>query len=92
MIEQLEINSKLEDARLDVAEELGWPFAILTCVTAYLYFDNWWIPVISVPATYYSVTYRYRRRAEVAEDKYFQVAGLGKYFDATRVKSDTADS
>ncbi len=92
MIEQLEINSKLEDARLDVAEELGWPFAILAGVAAYMYLHNWWIPVILMPATYYAVTYRYRCRAEVAEDKYFQAAGLGKYFDATRVKSDTPES
>lgn len=79
MNEQLEINSKLEDARLDVAEKLGWPFAILAGVTSYLYSHNWWIPLITVPITYYAVTYRYRRSAAIAEDKYFQAAGLGKY-------------
>lgn len=86
------MNSKLEDAKLEVAEELGWPFAILAGVAAYLYFNNWWLPVISVPITYYAVTYRYLRCANLAEDKYFQAARLGKYFDASSVKNDTTES
>jgi hypothetical protein len=92
VIEQLEMNSKLEDARLDVAEELGWPVAILAGVAAYMYFHNWWIPLIAVPITYYAVTYRYRRCAELAEDKYFQAAGLGKYFAATSAQNDSTES
>lgn len=92
MIDHLEIDSKLADARLDVAEELGWPVAVLAGVAVYLFLGNWWLPVLAVPITYFGVTYRYRRNAELAEDKYFRAAGLGKYVDATRAQIDTIDS
>jgi hypothetical protein len=76
----LEHASQLADARLGVAEELGWLTATLAATTAHLYWGSWPLSLSVFAATYYGVTFRYRRLSQRAEDAYNRAAGLGKYY------------
>ena len=76
---ELERHSELADAKLGVAEELGWIIAILAGVSAYLKLQNWLAGVAIAAVAYFVATYRYRQQAATAEDAYFRAAGLGKY-------------
>jgi hypothetical protein len=77
--DDLERASELADARLGVAEDLGWPVALLSGLLVLIKFDSWLLALAGAVATYFLATWRYRRGAEAAEDKYFRAAGLGKY-------------
>ena len=77
--DELEQDSRVADAELGVAEELGWGIAVLAGLACGLHTHNW---VLSLPfgaAAYWLVTLRYRRRAAAIEDRYFRAAKLGKY-------------
>lgn len=76
---ELKVASELADAELGVAEELGWPIGLLVAISAHLYVHNWWLTIPAAFAAYYAATYKYRREAKKAEDRYFRFAGLGKY-------------
>ena len=75
----LQHQSEVADARLGVAEELGWAVAIFAGVSVYLKWDSWLFALAVAIGAYLLAVYRYRRRAAQAEDKYFRAAGLGKY-------------
>jgi hypothetical protein len=75
----LQRQSEVADAELGVAEELGWPLAILAGLVIYLKWDSWLVGVAIAIGAYVLAIYRYRRRAAKAEDRYFRAAGLGKY-------------
>ena len=77
--EELEHRSALSDARLGVAEELGWAVALLSGAVIYLKWGTWMGAVVGAMAVYYVVTYKYRKDAKKAEDEYLRAAGLGKY-------------
>lgn len=81
MSDQLELQhqSELADARLSVAENLGWSMSILGATVAQLMWGNWFLTVPILVAVYFLVTLKYRREAAKAEDTYYRVAGLGKY-------------
>jgi len=76
---ELEHQSEVADAELGVAEELGWPLAMLAGLAAYLKWDNGLLTLPIAIGAYVLAIYRYRRRVAHAEDKYFRAAGLGKY-------------
>lgn len=76
----LQHQSEIADARLEVAEQLWWPIAILAAAVVYLKWDNWFLIVAAIVAVYFLVTHQYRRAADKAEDEYFRAAKLGKYF------------
>lgn len=76
---ELEDASKLADAELGVAEDLGWVIALLAACTAYLASGHWLLILGAGVIAYWLATTRYRRRAAAAEDAYFKVAKLGKY-------------
>jgi len=82
----LQVASELADAKLGVAEELGWPLALLVATSAHLAWSSWVLTVVLAGAGYYLSTFRYRRESARAEDRYYKVAGLGKY--AGQSKSD----
>lgn len=79
-VEELEHQSKLADAKLGVAEELGWIIAAFAAIAAYLKWESWLVTAAVAVGMYLITTYRYRKRATIAEDQFFHVAGLGKYF------------
>ena len=76
---ELKAASELADAKLGVAEELGWPIGLLVAISVHLYLHNWWLTIPVTFAAYYAATYKYRREAKNAEDRYYRFAGLGKY-------------
>jgi hypothetical protein len=71
--------SMLADARLSVAEDLGWPLAALAATSVYLNWESWLLALGVAVAGYVLATMKYRRDAAKAEDEYFRIAGLGKY-------------
>jgi hypothetical protein len=81
-ITQLNIKSQLADAKLGVAEHLGWPLSGFAAATSYLAFGSWLLTIAVLIGMYYLVTLKYRRDSAVSEDKYYQAAGLGKYYSA----------
>jgi len=77
--EALQHDSELADARLGVAEELGWAVAFLAGLIVYLKWDTWMGGIAGGVAAYWLATFQYRRAAAKAEDAYFRQAGLGRY-------------
>jgi len=71
--------SELADARLSVAENLGWPLAALAATSVYLKWESWLLALCVAVVSYMLTTMKYRRDAAKAEDEYFRIAGLGKY-------------
>ena len=71
--------SELADARLSVAEDLGWPLAALAATTVYLKWESLLVSFGIAVASYVLATMKYRRDAAQAEDEYFRIGGLGKY-------------
>lgn len=71
--------SELADARLSVAENLGWPLAALAATSVYLKWESWLLALCVAVVGYVLTTMKYRRDAATAEDEYFRIAGLGKY-------------
>ena len=86
-ISELERLSEVADAALGVAEELGYTVALLAGLAAHLRWGSWLITVPAAVVAYVLSTYRYRRRADKAEDAYFRAAKLGKYSEE-RQRSD----
>ncbi len=76
---ELEHLSQVADAKLGVAEELGWAVAILAAAVVHLKWESWLLTICSAIGSYVLAVYRYRKRAADAEDNYFRAAGLGKY-------------
>ncbi len=80
-VSELEEASKIADAELGVAEELGWGLAGLAAIIVHIKVDNWWLTVASFGLAYWLITLRYRRRSAAAEDAYYRAAKLGKYVE-----------
>ena len=78
-VPELQQQSKIADAELGVAEELGGFIAILAALIIHLKGESWLLSIAAGIATYVFVVYRYRRKADAAEDSYFRQAGLGNY-------------
>jgi hypothetical protein len=76
---ELQHLSEVADARLGVAEELGWPIAALAFAVVYLKWDSWMLGLGAAVAAYLLATFQYRRAAARAEDEYFRQAGLGRH-------------
>ena len=80
--EQLQHRSEMADARLGVAEELGWFVVLLVVAVVQLKWDTWVGGMAVAAFAYYFLTLSYRRSAAKAEDDYFRAAHLGKYSKA----------
>lgn len=76
---ELQHQSEIADARLEVAEDLGWIIGILCAIATHLKWDNWFLNITLIFVVYFLVTYRYRQIAAKAQDDYYRVAHLGKY-------------
>jgi hypothetical protein len=77
---RLNIESELANARLGVAEDLGWLLAIVAAIASHLAFHSWAITIGIGLATYYFCTLKFRRESATADDRYQHAAGLGKYY------------
>lgn len=76
---ELEWQSRIADAGLGAAEELGWVIAILTGALAQIKSDSWLLAAALAGFAYWLATARYRRRAAAAQDAHYRAARLGKY-------------
>ena len=77
--DELRQASEIADAKLGVAEDLGWVIATLTGLSAYLAWNSWLMGIPLAAGAYVLATYKYRRESATAEDCYYRAAGLGKY-------------
>jgi 4-hydroxybenzoate polyprenyltransferase len=77
---EFELRSMLADAKLSVAERLGWSCALVGLPSLVALSGSWWISIIAAVVIYIVATYQYKKDASVAEDAYHRHAGLGKYF------------
>jgi hypothetical protein len=85
---ELQHRSEVADARLGVAEDLGWAIAAFGGIAAYLKWDSWLLSIAIAIAFYILAIFKYRKDAAKAEDAYYRVAKLGKY--ACGVPDDAA--
>lgn len=63
---------EVEGARLQVAEELGWPLAIAVGIIVYLKLDSWLAAIGLAGASYYGITYTYRQKFAKATALYME--------------------
>ncbi len=87
-VTQLNIKSQLADARLGVAETLGWPLSGFASLATHLAFGSWLVTLGVLLGMYYLATIKYRKESSVLEDRYYQAAGLGKYHKAAEGEAD----
>ncbi|MCZ8254460.1 MAG: hypothetical protein O9327_02110 [Polaromonas sp.] len=88
-IEELEVASREADARLGVAEDMGWAIAGLSAGILHFLFGNWFAVGIGFVVVYVGVTHPYRKRSKVAETAYYREAKLGPFFKPPTTDSDT---
>ncbi len=77
--QNLEHLSEVADARLGVAEHLGWIIALLLATVIHMKYDIWFFTIPAFIATYIFVIVGFKRDATKAEKAYFQAAKLGDY-------------
>jgi arginine exporter protein ArgO len=75
----IEHRSELADAKLGVAEDLGWVAAGFAAVAIYLILDSWMAGIITFVGVYFLATFRYRKEVRAATDAYEKATGTGKY-------------
>lgn len=80
---ELELRSMLAEAKLSVAEKLGWSCALLSLPWLYDLIDSWWLSLLAATGIYILATFQYKRDASVAEEAYHRHVGLGRFFVET---------
>ncbi len=85
---ELKHRSEISDAKLGVAEDLGYLLAGLLAALVHQQWDNWLYTFITAIASYIACIYSYRKSALQAEDDYLKTARLGKY--SRQQESDVA--
>lgn len=76
---ELERQAEITKAQLEVARNFSISISVLTVVLAASFsLTAWSWPPLALGA-YYGCTFRYRRSADAAEDRYHRVARLGRY-------------
>lgn len=76
---ELEHRVEIADAKLGVAEDLGWIIGLLAGLVVYLKWQSWFLAIPTVPVIYFLVTYRFRKDSDHCEDEYHRAAGIGRY-------------
>lgn len=79
-IEELRRASEIADAQLGVAEQFAWPVGSLSAAVAYLALHHWAWALAGFVAGFVVSVYPLRKAADQAEDAYFKLAGLGRYY------------
>jgi len=74
----VEHRMELADAKLGVAEDLGWVAAGFAAVAMYLLLESWLAAIGAFVVIYLIATYRYRREKKAATDAYKRATGAGK--------------
>lgn len=64
---ELDCLSRIADAELGVAEELGWHIAFLAGLSVHLIWENWLVTVVTAIFMYFVSVYRWQKKASEAE-------------------------
>ena len=80
--EQLEKQCDIASARMGMAEDLGWPIAILAGLIVQMRFDSWLFGIVVGVAVYVLVTHWYKKAYAAANDAYAKATNAGKYMKA----------
>ncbi len=75
----VEHRMELADAKLRVAEDLGWVTAGFGAVAMYLLLESWLAAIGAFVLIYVVATYKYRKAEKAATDAYERATGTGKY-------------
>ena len=78
---------KIADARLDVAEDVGWLAAALGALAAFFKWESWLLAIGAGIAIYLVATWRHSRERARAWDNYERATGTGKHL---RLPADRA--
>lgn len=81
MPNEMELMKRCEIARekMGVAEELGWPIAILAGLVVQMKMDSWLIGIVVGVVSYILVTHWYKKDYTMASDAYERATHTGKY-------------
>jgi len=74
--------SELADAKLGVAQDVGWVAAGFAAVAIYLLLDSWLAGIGAFVGIYMAATFRYRKEVRAATDAYEKATGTGKNSEA----------
>lgn len=77
---QLQRRCEISDARLGVAENMGWATALFALLAAYLYWGSWVVAFASGVAVYCTAVYQYGKQRKHAWDEYERATKTGKYY------------
>lgn len=77
---ELERACSVADARLGVADSVGWPGAGFAGIAAYLAWDSWLVAFAIGIAAYVLATHKYKKEHAAAWDAYERATQTGKYF------------
>lgn len=64
---ELDYQSKIADAELGVAEELGWHIAIFAGLSVHLQWENWLVTIATSIFMYVLSIHKWRKKASKAE-------------------------
>lgn len=76
---ELERRCQIADARLGVAEEIGWAAASFAGLAAWLHWQAWWGGLGVAIAVYILAIWRYSQESKASWDAYERATRTGKY-------------
>lgn len=77
---ELETNCRIADAKLGVAESLGWSTATFAALAGYLYSNSWLAALGIGVVAYVLATHWFKKEHALAWDAYERATGTGKYY------------
>ncbi len=78
-LEAIHHRMELADAKLGVAEDLGWVTAGFGAVAMYLLLESWLAAIGASALIYVVAIYKYRKDEKAATDAYERATGTGNY-------------
>ena len=78
--ELLRLRCDIADARCGVAEELGWPFSLVSALAMYFKWQSLLLAVGVAVVVYYLSVHRYQKARDAAWDKYERVTNTGRFY------------
>lgn len=75
----LAFRCQIADAKLGVAEELGWFAALFGAAATYFKLNSWFAAIAVGIVIYFIARYRYNRESDTAWDAYKMATKSGEY-------------
>lgn len=77
---ELEKRCEVTREKMGVAEDLGWPIAILAGLVVQIKWDSWLLGIVAGVVIYILVTHWYKKEYASASDVYQRATQTGKYY------------